>query len=359
MAYNVLSPTPLSGQGAFGMVPGLTPTPQPAQDLAAQFPNLSGVNAAMSSDIQAGLAGQTSPATTNALRDASTRWGWASGMPALDLPGSLNWHNLYGNIAGFAEQQKQLAMQNYASIIPTISKTQTVSPELQAEIASQNALNLAAPNPQQAASYAQSLFDKYLARTRGGGYPSYQGGPSAPTTTGTTGPTTGRFYDPNAPVTVAHGPGWGTPDTPTPATSPWTPSSWVPGTTGMSADERDWITSQGFDPSSFGQSRTQFLTGPGGTEIQPPVTPYSPMVGGLPFAQPYSDPGYSGIQYSGVTPYSSPPGAPAPVQTGLPAGAGNFNQIMGIDPTAAATGGGSLMTGDPELDQWISDTEGG
>src|SRR6516164_2599579 len=203
MAYNVLAPTPLSGSGAFGQVPGLIPTPQPAQDLGAQFPNLSGINAAMSQNLQAGLAGQVSPASLNALRSGSAAWGWASGMPGLDLPGSLNWHNLYGNIAGFAENQAQKAMENYSRLIPTISQTQTVSPTLQAELAAHNALNLAAPNPQAAASYAQSLFDKYLGRVRGA--PSMWGGtggfgPSGPAQP--SGPTTGRFYDPNAPTPV-------------------------------------------------------------------------------------------------------------------------------------------------------------
>jgi hypothetical protein len=336
------------------MVPGLVSTPQPAQDLAAQFPNLSGTNAAISQNIQAGLGGQVSPATLNALRGASAAWGWASGMPALDLPGSLNWHNLYGNIAGFAENQAQQAMQNYAKIIPTISQTQTVTPELQTQIASMNALNLAAPNPQQAASYAQKLFDQYLSRTRGGGYPTYQGpsgfgGPTAPT-----GPTTGRFYDPNAPTQAYHSLATDTLTGGMPTGDRGQGPIWMqPGMaqrpTGQpTADEQWWAQNMGFDLPTLG--RTDF----GG--VAPPVAQGFGLPPGLSFAPTPEQTPYRGVEYSGVTPYQD---LRPPTPIGGTGSAYNFEDIMRIDPSRRAAAdvslGQQLYGSDQSLDAWAED----
>jgi hypothetical protein len=89
-------------------------------------------------------------------------------------------------------QVQQNAINDYNKIIPTVSSTQTLSPQLQLEVAGTNALNASAPNPATAQSYAQQLYDKYAAAARGpGGGTGGASGPGAgtmPTTgTGTTG----------------------------------------------------------------------------------------------------------------------------------------------------------------------------
>ncbi len=167
--YNV-TPPPLTGQGVFGMVPGTTSLPNPAGDLAGQIPGLAGTNKAATDVINSKLGGSISPGTMRALQNAAATFGLSSGMPGL-RPGGLALNNLFSNIAGFSENQAQQGLQDYNSFVPTVSRTQTVDPGLQAKIADSNAVNLAAPNPSAAGSHAEQLFNKYLTSLRGGGGP--------------------------------------------------------------------------------------------------------------------------------------------------------------------------------------------
>ena len=182
--YNV-NPTPRTGQGAFGLVPGRLNLPSPSQDLSAQYPNLAPTNAALSADILAGLGGELSPGTVNMLQDQNAAWAIGAGMPAT-RPGSLSTNRFARNLGLTAEQLKNTAIGQYQSIIPTVAGTQTVAPGLQTEIASQNALNAAAPDPAAAQSYARNLFDRYMQTMAGAGgnrrmAPIY----TPPTSTGT------------------------------------------------------------------------------------------------------------------------------------------------------------------------------
>ncbi len=157
MPYNI-APTPHPGQGAFGLVPGNIGMPDPYGDLSAIYPNLSGTNAQVSGDILSKLRGELSPNTINAIQDAAAGFGVASGMPG----SGLQFNKSLRDIGTTSEQVQQQGLQDYASLIPVISGTQTVNPALQAEIATQNSINMAAPDPSSAASYAESLFNKYL-----------------------------------------------------------------------------------------------------------------------------------------------------------------------------------------------------
>lgn len=173
-----INPTPQPGMGAFGMVPGalsaITP-PNPAQDLAGVVPQLGQMNTAATGDVLGELSGDISPGTLAALRNAAATWGVGSGTGmGVNGIGGLAQNKLFGNVAGFAEGQIGKGLQNYSSLIPTISSTQTLSPALNlqgqqfnTEIAAQNALNAAAPSPQAAQSYAQKLFQQYMNSMRG------------------------------------------------------------------------------------------------------------------------------------------------------------------------------------------------
>ncbi len=88
-----------------------------------------------------------------------------------------NNQNLLGNIRTTEALQAQ-GLKDYNSTIPTISKTQTVDPNLQAGIAGTNATTSAMPNPADAASYAKQLFDQYLQQLSGpaGGTGAFAGG---------------------------------------------------------------------------------------------------------------------------------------------------------------------------------------
>jgi len=158
MAYNV-NPAPTSGQGAFGLVPGQTPLPNPSADLASVYPNLSASTGALSSDIMGELQGQLSPATLNNLHNTAATYGVSSGMPGSNallgsLPSNLNLESLGIN----TEQLQHQGIGDFLSGTQGVSGTQTVSPALQAEIASSNATLGAAPSPQLADQYALSLL---------------------------------------------------------------------------------------------------------------------------------------------------------------------------------------------------------
>ena len=162
MPYNVL-PQPTAYNPTFGGIPGPIGVPNPSADLLAQLPGLGDLNAAASTDVLSQLRGSLSPGTQKLLQDASAQFGVRSGMPLSGLARNKNLRDL----GLTSEQMINQGIKNYASLIPTVSSTQTVNPALQAEIASRNALTAAAPVPGQAQSYAQSLFDKYLQMMRG------------------------------------------------------------------------------------------------------------------------------------------------------------------------------------------------
>ena len=157
------NPTPQSGSGAFGAVPGVLTPPNPAGDLGRVVPKLGALNTAASGDILSSLEGTLSPGTEHALQNAAATYGVASGMPR----SGLSWNSLYGNIAGASEGQQRQGLGELNSYLSQTSGTQTLSPGLEAEIAGTNASNAAAPNPSASASYAQQLFDQYLAKMRG------------------------------------------------------------------------------------------------------------------------------------------------------------------------------------------------
>lgn len=158
------SPAPSAYNPTFGGVPGNVAIPNPFQDISNVFPGLSGANTAASSDLLDELQGKISPETQNMLKDAAARFGIKSGMPLSGLADNSFLRNLGLSI----EQRRQQGLADYSRLIPTVAQTQTVSPALQAEIASHNAAMNAAPVPAAAQSYAQRLFDQYLQSRFGG-----------------------------------------------------------------------------------------------------------------------------------------------------------------------------------------------
>jgi hypothetical protein len=144
--------------GIFGSRPAPIPMPTPYQNLSGVFPNLPGANATVSSDIMNELTGQLSPSVLNNIQQAAANFGITSGMPG----SGLGQNNLLRNIGLTTEQLVQHGLGDYASLIPTIASTQTVSAPLQAEIAGTNASNAAAPDPTAVESYAENLFNKYM-----------------------------------------------------------------------------------------------------------------------------------------------------------------------------------------------------
>lgn len=148
-----ISPVGQQGSGIFGTVPGDLGMPNPQADLASVLPGLSGLTGTASADILSNLSGILSPGTNTSLQNAAANFGVTSGMPG----SGLDWNSLYGNIAGASTSQQALGEQQYNSLIPTVSGTQTVNPQLQTQIAEQNAVNNAAPNPTDAGEMALGM----------------------------------------------------------------------------------------------------------------------------------------------------------------------------------------------------------
>lgn len=185
---------PTAGYGPFGLVPDQVQLPSPYGDLSAVYPNLSGTNASVSAAIASKLHGDLSPGTIAQLQDDAARYGVESGMPGI-APGTLSGNRLLRSLLRSREDQVQQGIDAYGRIIPTVSSTQTVRPETQINLAEQNALSAAAPNPAAAQTYAQGLFNQYLAMTRGGGGGARRVG----TSTGSSGAPGGFDWSANTP----------------------------------------------------------------------------------------------------------------------------------------------------------------
>lgn len=168
------APAPQAGQGPYGKVPGNIGVPNRFGDLASVFPGLGAANSLASGNIMNELRGELSPETVNAIRDEAASFGVSSGMPGSGFSGNRGLRNLGLSVEG----QKQQGLKDYLGAITSISGTQTVSPELQTEIATQNSINRSAPDPEAAAKREQELFDKYLEKLSKSSAGS-AGGPSA------------------------------------------------------------------------------------------------------------------------------------------------------------------------------------
>ena len=181
--FNV-SPSPTNYSSVFGGVPGALSLPPStlAQSTAAvpQLPQLlSSAASAIGTNVNAlpqltgqaagviggNLAGQLSPDVINAIKNMAASWGVAGGMPGSDL--SAN--KALSTIGLSSEQLQQLGVSQYnqfqqagvsdTSQLMTALGSQQVQPGLESQIQSSNAMMAAAPNPQSAEEYLQSLLN--------------------------------------------------------------------------------------------------------------------------------------------------------------------------------------------------------
>lgn len=160
-ATSTNNPAPHTGQGAYGLVPGAVANPNPFGDLSALYPNLSGANSQVSQNIQNELSGQLSPSTINNIRNQAASFGVSSGMPGSQFQGNQG----LASLGLTTEKLQGQGLTDYLNAITGISKTQTVDPALQTQIATQNSVWNAAPDPAAAAKEQQNLFDEYLKKT--------------------------------------------------------------------------------------------------------------------------------------------------------------------------------------------------
>lgn len=263
----ILNPTPTQGTGTpFGSVPGNLGLPDPFGDLSKVAPGLGGVNQNLLTNLTANSLGIVSPGTRNALQLTNAQNATRSGMGISGLSDQA----LFGNIADYSNKLQQQAVQDYNTLIPTLSRTQTVDPALQTEIANTNAIRGAAPSPTAAANYAKMLFDEYAAKVRGpgGGY-TITGSPAGGTRT------------PAAPSPGADASFWGGG-----GTMVGGPGA---GTTGTTPAPFDWFASTFGRPAAGGAAPAR---GPGNTFIGNPM--FADEFGDS-FAAPFGTVGASGL----------------------------------------------------------------
>lgn len=150
------------------MVPGQLTPPNPAADLSAQIPGLSGINASIFGNLASMAKGAIPQGDQNFMQDQAAATAAGSGMKGTNvMPGTLEGNSAARNLDLLQYNLMNQAAQQYPSLTGAVSQTQTLSPQLQLEVAGTNALNASAPNPGQAQSYAQQLYNQYLQQARG------------------------------------------------------------------------------------------------------------------------------------------------------------------------------------------------
>ncbi len=207
-ATDPATPLPQSGNGAFGLVPGSVPLPNPATDLGNKLPGLTALNQGASDFVGDEINGTFPQSDLDALQNSNASWAVQNGMP--NSPFSNN--RLLGNIFRASEDRRRRGLEDLNRLTQATSNTQVLPPGIKAQIQRENADNAAAPNPRVRANYSEShaadLFNKYLENIRGpgGGTGGYGGGPASGTGSyvphGTSNPFSAPIpdvYDPSLP----------------------------------------------------------------------------------------------------------------------------------------------------------------
>lgn len=158
-----LSPGGASGNGGiYGQnISQIGAPPSIFKQLNSNVPNYGAISGGATSDIGSELAGRLSPGTTNLLQDKAAALGINSGMPGGTPGNTLTNQNFLNNMGLTSEGLTHEGVTDYNQFSNTAGSQQQ-DPNLLYNIAEQNAVDAAAPNPAQAQSYAQQLFDKYM-----------------------------------------------------------------------------------------------------------------------------------------------------------------------------------------------------
>lgn len=200
MAYNYnITPKPQSGSGTYGAVPGVIDLPPNIYSQVADIPGASNLAPQSAKFIGTELAGQISPEAQSMIQQKSALAGIRSGMPG----GSYAENNNLLNLGLTSEGLQRQGTQDYLSFLGGTGAAMT-NPNLAFEVAQQNALDAAAPNPAAAAAALMGL-----SKGSGGGI-SYSGPAGGSYTAPTVLPAGG--WDPNAGYSnppIAYGPGGG------------------------------------------------------------------------------------------------------------------------------------------------------
>ncbi len=155
--YNV-APSPVTGQGPYGMVPGnIGIPPSTWQQVGAVAPGL-GNTSQLTNNIMSELHGDINPQALKNMQDAAASYGVSSGMTGSNaIPGTLAFNKNLRNIGLDTLQVQRQGQQDYLSALQGIGGAQTPQ-GLAADIAAHNSQLNAAPDPQAAALQQQANY---------------------------------------------------------------------------------------------------------------------------------------------------------------------------------------------------------
>jgi hypothetical protein len=157
MAYNY-NPTPQTGNGAFGTVPGATaPPPSLWEQLNQNVPNYGAMTTTATGNIQNMLNGEISPSTQSNIWNSAAARGVSLGQPNSPISNMVG----LGLTGQTSEGLQQQGLTDYNTFTNTAGGLQQ-NPALMADISESNAVLGAAPNPSDSAAYAKSLYDQYM-----------------------------------------------------------------------------------------------------------------------------------------------------------------------------------------------------
>lgn len=137
-------------------------TPSSVYDeLNQNVPDYASMSGGAQRNINDELSGNLSQGTQNLLQNKAAAFGINSGIPGGTPGNTLTTQNFLDSLGLSSEGLAHQGITDYNQFSNTTGNQQ-LSPELAFGVSSQNAVDAAAPNPAAAASYSQSLYDKYL-----------------------------------------------------------------------------------------------------------------------------------------------------------------------------------------------------
>lgn len=156
-SYNV-NPTTSDWFPVWGGTPGQLTTPPSVYDqLNQNVPYYGTATGTAMGDIDSMLSGQLSPSTTSNIWNAAASRGVALGDPNSPLSNEIG----LGITGNTTEQLQQQGLGDYGSITSLLGSQQN-NPQMLADIAEQNAVTAAAPDPKASGGYATWLEQQQL-----------------------------------------------------------------------------------------------------------------------------------------------------------------------------------------------------
>ena len=156
-SYNT-NPTATDWWPTWGGTPGqISAPPSEFDQLNENVPYFGAATSQSMGDINSMLSGQLSPSTTGNIWNEAASRGVALGQPNSPISNDIGL-GLTGNTSEGLEQQ---GLGDYGSITSLLGSEQS-NPQMLADIAEQNAVTAAAPDPKAAGGYATWLEQQQL-----------------------------------------------------------------------------------------------------------------------------------------------------------------------------------------------------